>query len=67
MGKVLKNAKSYKAICDGPSYPILQPEWDPTHLTVLALIPAILIWSAALEKNAAKVEQNAIFCLQDNP
>lgn len=43
LGKVLKNAKSYKAIWDGPSYPILQPECDPTHLTVFALIPAILI------------------------
>jgi hypothetical protein len=46
---------------------MLHPECDPTHLTVLALIPAILIWSAALEKKAAKVEQKAIFFLHARP
>lgn len=30
-------------------------------------IPAILTWSAAREKNAAKVEQNGIFLRQDKP
>jgi hypothetical protein len=34
---------------------------------VFVLIPAILIWSAALEKKAAKVAQNAIFRLHSKP
>lgn len=46
---------------------MLQPECDPTSLRVFPLIPAILIWSPALIKNAAKVEQNAIFLLQASP
>ena len=46
---------------------MLQPECDPTSFMGLLPIPAILIWSAALEKNAAKVEQNGILPLQLNP
>ena len=66
-GIFLKNPKSSSAIWLGPSYPILHPEWDPTNLIGLLPIPAILIWSAALLKNAAKVEQKGIFRLQDRP
>lgn len=46
---------------------MLHPEWDPTHFKVFALIPAILIWSAALIKKVAKVAQKAIFLLQASP
>lgn len=66
-GRFLKRLKSSKAIWLGPSYPILHPEWDPTNLIVFEPIPEILIWSAALEKKAAKVEQKGIFPLQDRP
>lgn len=46
---------------------MLHPEWDPTSLIGFPPIPAILIWSAALLKNAAKVEQNGIFFLHAKP
>lgn len=67
MGIFLKNARSSRAIWLGPSYPILHPEWEPTSFILLLPIPAILTWSAALKKKAAKVEQKGIFLLHDNP
>lgn len=66
-GIFLKNPRSYKAIWLGPSSPMLQPECEPTSLIGFLPIPAILIWSAALLKNAAKVEQNGILFLQASP
>jgi hypothetical protein len=46
---------------------MLHPAWLPTSFIGFPPIPAILIWSAALYRKAANVEQNGIFPLHDNP
>ena len=62
-GTDLNMAMSSKPIWEGPSAPIATPACDPTNLTFHCETAPILIWSKALVKNVAKVDQNGILFL----
>src|SRR5438034_424044 len=64
---VLNMAISSKPICEAPSSPMLTPACEPTNLMLDLAYCDILIWSKALEKNAAKVETKGIFPRREKP
>lgn len=48
-------ARSSRPICEGPSWPMAAPAWEPTRLTPDPLIDAMRMKSWARVRNAANV------------
>ena len=53
-------ARSSSAICEGPSWPISTPAWDPTSRMLACEMPAMRMKSYARVKNAANVDANGL-------
>src|SRR3989338_4184311 len=58
---------SSKPICEGPSCPMLMPEWEPVNLILEKEYCAILIKSCALLKKAENVATNGFSPMAENP
>jgi hypothetical protein len=53
-----RDARSSRAIWEGPSCPISTPAWEPHRRMLAAEMAAILMKSYAREKKAPNVEAN---------